>query len=142
MHILLISNSKKLFTTETGWKTKYKNPSKEKEMAYKKQRRFCVSLRRKCMKNYLKKLMERGLTISKIFWKFMKLFLINKTSIVNNDITLIHKNKIISDEKQLTKQFNSYYINIAEKSSGTKPKSFGTIFKSTSIQSTKIIQAL
>ena len=33
----------------------------------------------------------------------MKPFLRNKSFIGNNDITHIHKNKIISDEKQLTK---------------------------------------
>ena len=33
----------------------------------------------------------------------MKPFLTNKGFIGNNDITHIHKNKIISDEKQLTK---------------------------------------
>ena len=33
----------------------------------------------------------------------MKPFLTNKCFIGNNDITHIHKNKIISDEKQLTK---------------------------------------
>ena len=59
----------------------------------------------------------------------MKPFLTNKIFIGNNDITLIHENKIISDQKQLTKLFNSYYINIVEKSSGTKPKTFGTILK-------------
>ena len=106
-------------------------------MAYKKQRNFCVSLRRKCMKNYLKKLTEKGLTTNKSFWKFMKPFLTNKGFTGNNDITLIHQNKIISDEKQLTKMFNSYYINIVEKSSDTK--TFGINFKNTSVQSVRDI---
>ena len=96
-------------------------------MVYKKQRNFCISLRRKCMKNYPKKLTEKGLTTHKSFWKFGKPFLTNKGFVGNNDITLIHKNKIIFDEKQSTKLFNSYYINIVEKS--TKPKTFGTILK-------------
>ena len=106
-------------------------------MTYKKQRNFCVSLRRKCMKNYLKKLKEKGLTTNKSFWKFMKPFLTNKGFTGNNDITLTHQNKIISDEKQLTKLFNSYYINIVEKSSGTK--TFGTNFENTSVQSVRDI---
>ena len=46
----------------------------------------------------------------------MKPFLTNKGFTGNNDVTFIHQNKIISDEKQLTKLFNSYYINIVEKS--------------------------
>ena len=104
-------------------------------MAYKKQRNFCVSLRRKCMKNYLKKLTEKGLTTSKSFWKFMKPFLINTGFTGNNDITLTRQNKIISDEKQLTKLFNSYYINIVAKSSDTKTLNF----KNTSVQSVRDI---
>ena len=94
---------------------KNKMAYKKNKMACKKQRNLCVSLRRKCMKNYLKKLTEKDLTTNKSFWKFMRPFLTNKGFIGNNDITLIHKNKIISDEKQLTKLFNSYYINIVEK---------------------------
>ena len=43
----------------------------------------------------------------------------------------------ISDEKQLTKLLNSYYINIAEKSSDTK--TFGINFKNTSVQSVRDI---
>ena len=106
-------------------------------MEYKKQRNFCVSLRRKCIKNYLKKLTEKGLTTKKSFWKFMKPFLTNKGFTGNNDITLIHQNKIISDEKQLTKLFNSYYINIVEKGSGTK--TFETDFENSSVQSVRHI---
>ena len=51
----------------------------------------------------------------------------NKGFIGNDDITL-HKNKIITDEKQLVKLFNSYYVNIFERSSGVKPKTFGINF--------------
>ena len=85
----------------------------------------------------LKKLTEKGLTTNKSFWKFMKPFLTNKGFTGNNDITLIHQNKIISDEKQLTKLFNSYYINIVEKSSDTK--TFGTNFENTNVQSVRDI---
>ena len=47
---------------------------------------------------------------------------------------LMHKNKTIFDKKQLTKLFNSYYINIVEKSNSTKPKTFGTNFENTTVQ--------
>ena len=50
------------------------------------------------MKNYLEKLTEKGWTTNKSFWKFMKPFLTNKGFIGNNDVTLIHKNKIIFNE--------------------------------------------
>ena len=81
--------------------------------------------------------MENGLTTNKSFWRFMKLFLTNNGFIGNNEISLIYKNKIISHEKQLTKLFNNYYINIVEKSSGTKPKTFGKNFENTSAQSVR-----
>ena len=45
------------------------------------------------------------------FFNFIKVFLTNKGFICNNDITPTHKNKIIANEKQLAKLFNSYYIN-------------------------------
>ena len=129
---------RKAIYTRTRLRNKiHRNPSKENKIAYKKQINFCVSLRRKCMKNYLKKFTEKGLTTNKGFWKFMKPFLTNKGFTGNNDITLIHQNKIISYEKQLTKLFNSYYINIVEKSSDTK--TFGTNFENTSVQSVRDI---
>ena len=129
---------RKAIYTRTRLKNKiHKNRSKESKMAYKKQRNFCASLRRKCMKNYLKKLTEKGLRTNKSFWKFMKPLLTNKGFTGNNDITLIHQNKIISDEKQLTKLFNIYYINIVEKSSDTKI--FDINFKNTSVQSVRDI---
>ena len=79
-------------------------------MAYKNQKIFCVSLRRKCMKNYLKILTEKGLTTNKRFWKFMKPFLTNKDFLGNNNVTLIHKSKIISNGKQSTEMFNNYHL--------------------------------
>ena len=95
---------RKAIYTRTRLKNKIrKNPSKEKKVAYKKQRNFWVCSRRKCMKNYLKKFTEKGLTTNKSFWRFTKRFLTNKGFIGNNDISLIHQNKIISDEKQLNK---------------------------------------
>ena len=46
---------------------------------------------------------------------------------------------IICDEKQLNKLFNSYYINIDEKSSGTTPNTFGINFENTRVQSVRDI---
>ena len=54
--------------------------------------------------------MEKGLTTNKSFWNFIKPLITNKGFKGSNDITLFYKSKIISDEKQLTKLFNSYYI--------------------------------
>ena len=118
-------------------------------MTYKKQINLCVPFIRTCMKNYLIKLTQKSLTTNKSIWKFIKTFLTNKGFIGNNELTIIYKNKIISDEKQLTELFNSYCLNIVEKSSGTTPKTFSINFENISVQSVKdivnsykIIQAL
>ena len=81
----------------------------------------------------LQKLKEKDFTTNKSFSKFIKHFLTNEGLIGNSGITLIHKNKIMIDEKQLTKLFNSY-INTVEKSSCTKLKTFGINFENTSVQ--------
>ena len=88
--------------------------------------------------SYLK-LTEKGLTTNKSFRKFIKPFLTNKGWIGNIDITLLHKNKLITDKKQVAKPFNNYYINIVKKSSGTNPKTFGINFEYTSVQSVRHI---
>ena len=44
-------------------------------------------------------LTEKGFSTNKRFRKFKKLILTNKCFKGNNDITLIHKNTIISDQK-------------------------------------------
>ena len=91
-----------------------RNPVSENINAYKKQRSKCVSLRRKCIKQHLAKITEKGITASKEFWNFIKPFLTNKGFSKNNDITLKNKKEIITNEKKLANLFNNYYINIVE----------------------------
>lgn len=69
----------------------------------------------------------------------MRRFLTYKGFIGNNDITLIRENKIISDGKPLIKLLNNCYRNIFEKSSATKPRTFGTNLESTSRKSVRDI---
>ena len=104
-------------------------------MTYKKQRNFCLSLRRKCMKNYLKKIAEKGLTTNKSFWKFVKPFLTNKGFIGHNNVTLNHETKLLPTDKT----FNCYYLNIVEKSSDTKANTFDINYGNTSVKSVKDI---
>ena len=66
---------------------------------------------------------------------FSKPFLTKKCFTGNNDITLIHKNKVISNENKFIKLFNSCYVNVIKKCSGTKPKTFGINSENTSVQS-------
>ena len=61
--------------TRTRLKNKFlKNPSEQNELMFKKQRNICVSLRKKSIKNHLRKITEKGITTNKDFWNFIKPF--------------------------------------------------------------------
>ena len=62
---------------------------------------------------------------NKEFWKKLKPFLTNKGCFSEDQISIEVNDKPVSDKKILTEIFNEYFINIAEKSSGTKPSSLG-----------------
>ena len=51
---------------------------------------------------------------SKKFWSTVKPFLSSKDFIHNDNISIEIDNKIIEDESELAKQFNSHYINIVK----------------------------
>ena len=73
------------------------------------------------------------------FQKFMRRFFTYKDFIGNNDVTLIRENKMISDGEPLIKLLNNCCRNIFEKSSATKPKTFGTNLENTSRKSVRDI---
>ena len=86
----------KAIYTRTRLKNKYwRDPSRENELAYKKQRNLCVSIRRKSITNYLNKFTDKGLETNKSFWKFITPFLTNKGSLTDCDITIVNGKKII-----------------------------------------------
>ena len=112
----------KAIYTRTRLKNKYwRDPSTENELAFKKQRNLCVSIRRKSITNYLNKFTDKGLEANKLFWKFIKPFLTNKSTLTDCDITIVDGKKIISDDFELAKTFNNHYINTVEIKSGFKP---------------------
>ena len=63
---------------------------------------------------------------SKKFRSTVKPFLSSKGFIYNNDTTLEIDNKIIEDGSELTKTFNSHYINIVKSTTGKHPTKLGT----------------
>ena len=114
---------RKAIYTRSRLRNKYcRNASKENEILYKRQRNKCVSLRRKSMKNYFRKIGQQGIVTNKKFWNTIKPFLTNKGHISSNDIVLIEKDSIITEEKKLVELFNNHYINIVQNSSGMKPE--------------------
>ena len=80
-------------------KTKIQKPFKRKQMDYKKQKKHLYISVQKMYEKLPENLTEKGFSTNKSFRKFKKPFLTNKCFIGNNDITLIHKNTIISDQK-------------------------------------------
>ena len=58
----------KAIYTRTRLKNKYwRDPSRENELAYKKQRNLCVSIRQKSITNYLNMYTDKGLETNKFF---------------------------------------------------------------------------
>ena len=82
----------------------------------------CKSLCKKAKKSYLKNCTEEGISSSKKFWSFIKPFLTNKGAISNDFISIKEGEKFIDNENDLVEMFNTHYINIVEKTSGSPPE--------------------
>ena len=97
-----------------------KNPSKQNEALYRKQKKIgglCVEV----VKDYFTKITKNGIVTIKNFWKTIKPFLTTKGNLENPETMLQGKGNIVSDESVFVKTFNEHYINIAEKSCVKKP---------------------
>ena len=65
---------------------------------------------KKAIKKHFNKITKNGIMESKDFW--------------NTVLEFIYNDKIITDESKLTEIFNTEYINIVERSTGSKPEAF------------------
>ena len=75
-------NLRKDIYTRSRFRNKFcKNPRKENEQFYKKQRNKYVALRRKCMKEYFHNITNNNIVTNKTFWNFIRPFLITKGSL-------------------------------------------------------------
>ena len=118
----------KSITNRSRFKNRYlKWPSRENFLAYKKAKTLCNSLNRKAQNTYFGKATENGIMGSKKSWSTGKPFLSSKGFIHNNDIKIEIDNKIIEDESELTKTFNSHYISIVKSTTGKHPTKLGTL---------------
>ena len=79
-----------------------KNPTKENELKFKKQRNKCVSLRKKAIKQHFKQATESGLVSNRAFWNPVKPFLSKKGGLAGSDISLVKNNEIVTEDKELT----------------------------------------
>ena len=82
----------------------------ESREAYKRQRNYCVSLIRKTKKRFYENLSPNLITDNRKFWKQVKPFFSDKTPI-NNNITLIEGNEIVTDPSACAEILNNFFVN-------------------------------
>ena len=80
-------------------------------MKYNKQRNLCVSITRKAKRSYYKNLDLKNITDSKKFWDTVKPLFSNKIKSTEY-ITLEENGKIISNDKELARIFNEFFVSI------------------------------
>ena len=68
-------------------------------------------LRKKAIKQHFKMGSAGGLISNQDFWNLVKPFLSNKGSLIDDDFSFVQNNQIVTDDNELTKIFNNYYIN-------------------------------
>ena len=73
-------------------------------------------------KSYFDKVTSKGFVSNKAFWNTVKQFLTNKGFLTNENVTIKHKAKIVTDNFKLALLFNTHYINIVENTSGMPPE--------------------
>ena len=105
-------NRSKLNNRYTKW------PSHENFLVFKMQKNICKNLNEKTKKNYFSKITSNGVMGNKQFWNTVKPFLIAKGLLHNRDIVLHVGDKTVTDCNESAKEFNDYYINIVQSTTG------------------------
>ena len=80
-------------------------------MPHKETRNYCVSLLKKTKKEYFGNLNEKNVCDNKAFWKTKKPFLSDKI-VSKEQITLVEKKEIISEDSDVAQTLNSFFSNI------------------------------
>ena len=91
-----------------------KHRSAENKLAYNRQRNYYLSLTRKSKRDYYNNLDNRNVTDNKLFWKTVKPFLCDKGP-MRQKITLIEKDEILGNNKEIPEIFNYFFSIIVTK---------------------------
>ena len=118
-----IMNRSSLRNVYTKW------PSRENFLPFKKRKNYCNNLSKKIKRNYFTKIPSKGVTGNKDFWNAVKPFLTPKGFLHNDDIAINFGNRTKTDDKELYKIFNKYYINIVQNTTGTAPVMVGSKYE-------------
>ena len=106
--------SAKSYNDRSRLRSKFLNAkSQECKQAYNKQRNFCVTMVRKAKRNFYNNLNIRNITDNKQFWKTVKPRFLN-TFGDNERIKLIEGEKVVSEDREVTKTFQSYFETIVK----------------------------
>ena len=87
-----------------------KTKTQESKLKYNKQRNLCVSITRKAKRSYYENLDLKEITDSKKFWATVKPLFSNKIKSTEY-ITLEENGKVISNDKELARIFNEFFVN-------------------------------
>ena len=88
-----------------------RNPTKENEANFKKHRNYCVRLFKKEKKRFYNNINIKLFTDNKRFWKIIKPHFSEKHTPAKK-ITLVDKDKTISDDSDIAEVMNDFFTNI------------------------------
>ena len=81
---------------------------------YKKQRNIVVRLNKEAKRTYYENLDPNEVGKNKVFWKTFKPLLSNNCHNGSNKITLIEDGSLLTDDKDISECFNTYFTNITD----------------------------
>ena len=90
-----------------------RNRNHENWCNFKFQRNYCVNLLRKTKKQYYKNLNVKNVVDNQTFWKTVKPYFSDKGS-NSRRITLLENDSILTDDKDIAKTMNNFFINITK----------------------------
>ena len=91
----------------------YKNPTKENENTYKKQRNFCANLLKREKKKHYNNLDLKIFDSNKKFWQRIKPLFSEKAAL-KRQISLEEDGKMISDKQEVAEILNNYFLDAVE----------------------------
>ena len=111
----ITSDIRKAIRYRNALKRKYnKSKTKENWEAYRGMRNHIVTMRRKSMTHFFNQLCINRAGKPKEFWNSLRPLMHAKKSLANDFITLMDKNGIIRDQKQVSEVFNDYFTNVVK----------------------------
>ena len=92
-HFITINLRKEIYTRNRLGNKFCKNPIKENEKLYKKQRNICVALKMKCIKEYFRNISNNNAVTNRKVWNFIRPFDVNK-GLLNSSEIMLRKKKL------------------------------------------------